>query len=125
VKSVVLDSGFLIALERRDGRALALAVTLAGGQQTAFVTAGVVAQVWRGAARQHAVIRLLRTGAVQIEPMTEDVALRIGLLMAATGTSDVVDAHVALLAQKVNGVVVTSDPDDLKRIDAKLDVLTI
>ena len=75
--------------------------------------------------RQHALIRLLRTGAVRVESMSEEIALRIGLLLAAAGTRDVVDAHVVLLARKLNALVVTSDPDDLARLDSALDLIAI
>ncbi|MGH3565737.1 MAG: hypothetical protein ACRDRH_06830 [Pseudonocardia sp.] len=61
---VVLDAGALIALERRDTRMLALADLLHRNRRSAFVPAGVVAQVWRGSPRQHAVLSLIRTTVV-------------------------------------------------------------
>jgi PIN domain len=125
VRTVVLDAGAFIALERRDARALALAAELVADRRVAHVPAGVVAQVWRGSPRQHAMIRLLRAGAVRAESMSEEIALRIGLLLAASGTTDVIDAHVVLLARKLNALVVTSDPDDLGRLDASLDLVTV
>ncbi len=36
----------------------------------------------------------------------------MGLLLAKSGTSDVIDAHVALLARRLQATVLTSDPDD-------------
>jgi hypothetical protein len=125
VKTVVLDAGAFIALERRDASTLALVAELVADRRVAQVPAGVVSQVWRGSPRQQPIIRLLRTGAVRTESMTEEIALRIGLLLAATGTRDVVDAHVVLLARKLNALVVTSDPDDLRRLDADLDLVTV
>jgi hypothetical protein len=125
VRTVVLDAGAFIALERREARALALAAELVADRRVAHVPAGVVAQVWRGSPRQHALIRLLRTGAVRVESMSEEIALRIGLLLAAAGTRDVVDAHVVLLARKLNALVVTSDPDGLARLDSALDLVTM
>lgn len=65
---VVLDAGALIALERRDTRMLALADELYAARRTGYVPAGVVAQTWRGSARQHAMVRLLRAGAVRVDP---------------------------------------------------------
>jgi len=125
VNAVVLDAGALIALERRDARVIALTGELVTNRIAARVPAGVVAEVWRGSPRQHAVARLLRTGAVQVEGMSEGVALRIGLLLAATGASDVVDGHVALLARSLGAPVITSDADDLRRIDASLRLITV
>lgn len=94
----MLDAGALIALERRDGRMLTLMRELLRARTSAHVPAGVVAQVWRGSPRQHAVVRLLKAEAVRIHPFTEDVAYRVGLRLAASGTADVVDAHVAFSA---------------------------
>jgi hypothetical protein len=49
----------------------------------------------------------------------------LGLLLAKSGTSDVVDAHVALLARRLHATVVTSDPDDLTALDPILTVVTV
>ncbi|MDQ3038103.1 MAG: hypothetical protein M3Y87_37270 [Myxococcota bacterium] len=101
---IVLDAGALIALERRDRRMLALLAELVSARVPAHVPAGVVAQVWRGSPRQHAVVRLLSTEAVRVHPLTEAMAYRVGLLLASSGTSD---------------------PDDLARLDPKLDLVTV
>ena len=53
------------------------------------------------------------------------MALAAGELCAASGTSDVVDAAVVLVARRHGGRVATSDPDDLRRLDARLDVVPI
>ena len=92
---------------------------------SAHVPSGVVAQVWRGSARQHAVMRLLRAEAVRVHSFTESLAYRVGLLLASSGASDVVDAHVALLGRSLRVPVLTSDPDDLRRLDPELKLLTI
>ena len=125
MKHVVFDAGALIALERRDLRLLALVDELIRARIAAHVPAGVVAQVWRGSARQHAVVRLLRAEAVRVHALSEAVAYRVGLLLARSRTSDVVDAHVAILARSLSAVVLTSDPDDLRRLDGKLDIVAI
>jgi predicted nucleic acid-binding protein len=122
---VVLDAGAMIALERRDTRMLALADELYQARRIGYVPAGVVAQTWRGTARQHAMVRLLRAGTVRVDPLSEDVAYRLGLLLAKSGTSDVVDAHVALLAHRLQATVLTSDPDDLTALDPTLTLVTI
>ncbi len=125
MKTVVFDAGALIALERRDRRMLALMRELIGGKRSAHVPAGVVGQVWRGSPRQQPVIRMLRTEAVRIHPLGESIAYRIGLLLAASKTADVVDAHVAILARSLSAVVLTSDPEDIVRLDATLEVVTV
>jgi len=125
LKPVVLDAGALIALEKRDRRMLALADELIRARVIAHVPAGVVAQVWRGTAKQQPVVRLLRAQAVRVHPMTESTAYGIGLLLATSRTSDVVDAHVAILGRALRAVVLTSDPVDLLRLDASLDVVSV
>ncbi|MGH3913581.1 MAG: PIN domain-containing protein [Pseudonocardiaceae bacterium] len=122
---VVLDAGAMIALERRDTRMLALADELQGAHRMGYVPAGVVAQTWRGSPRQHAMARLLRAGAVRVDPLSADVAYRLGLLLAKSGTSDVVDAHVALLARRLHATVLTSDPDDLTALDSTLTLVNL
>lgn len=122
---VVLDAGAIIALERRDARMLALADELNKSRRIGYVPAGVVAQTWRGSARQYATARLLRAGAVRVDPLSEDVAYRLGLLLAKSGTSDVVDAHVALLARRLQATVLTSDPDDLTALDPTLALVIV
>jgi predicted kinase len=123
--SLVLDAGVLLALERRDGRMLALLHEVVAERVSAHVPAGVVAQVWRGSPRQHALVRLLRTKALRVHPLTETAAYRVGLLLATSRSSDVVDGHVALLGRSLGATVVTSDPDDLRRLDADLRIVTV
>ncbi|MDQ3034335.1 MAG: PIN domain-containing protein [Myxococcota bacterium] len=125
MKRLVLDAGALIALERRDPRAVALLEEIVRARVAAHVPAGVVAQVWRGSSRQHPIIRLLRADALRVHELTERVAYRVGLLLGASGASDVVDAHVAILGRALGAVVVTSDPDDLRRLDPELQLVAL
>jgi len=74
--------------------------------------AGVVAQVWRGGSRQARLARVL-TG-VSVRALDDSDARRVGALLAATGASDVVDAHVALDVTPGDHVL-TADPDDIGR----------
>lgn len=122
---LVFDAGALIALERRDRRMLALLDELVTARRSAHVSAAVVAQVWRGSPRQHALVRLLRAEAVRVHPLTQETAYRVGLLLASSGAQDVVDAHVAILGRSTGAVVLTSDPDDLRRLDAELRIAAL
>lgn len=123
--TVVLDAGALIALERRDRRMLALLREAMDAKVAVHVPAGVVAQVWRGQPRQHAVVRLLRAKALRVHPFDEAVAYRVGLLLASSHTSDVVDAHVAILGRSLRAVVLTSDPGDLRQLDETLNIAVV
>lgn len=125
MKTLVLDSGALIAIEKRDPRLLALLDQLADGRIAAHVPSTVVAQVWRGSRRQHGLMRLLKAEALRVHAFTEAVAYQVGMLLAASSTADVVDAHVALLARSLSAPVLTSDPDDLERLDPKLTLVRV
>ena len=121
----VLDTGALIALERRDRRMIALLDAVVSHRLAAFVPAGVVAQAWRGGSAQHAIAKLVRAAAVRIDALDDATAFRIGLKLAETDTRDVIDAHVALLAARVGGRVFTSEPRDIRRLDAQVPIETI
>jgi predicted nucleic acid-binding protein len=123
--TAVLDSGALIALERGDRRMAALAVVITRDEVPTFVPAGVVAQVWRGSARQHDIARLLATRAVRVEPLDDELARAVGILVGAAGASDVVDGHVALLARRTRATVYTSDENDIHRIDPTLNIVAV
>jgi hypothetical protein len=103
----------LIAVERADRRIIRL-LELA---DEIHVPAGALAQVWRNPARQARLSRVLAAAGVTIEPLDGKSARAAGQLCGATGTSDVVDASVVVVARLVDGVTVTSDPDDLRRLD--------
>lgn len=107
---VVLDAGALIAVDRRD-RAVGAMLRVAQQRRLPVVSsAAVVAQVWRDGARQANLARVL--AGVRAEGLGPDDGRRLGVLLGAASTTDVVDAHVASLVE-AGDVVLTSDPDDL------------
>lgn len=125
MSGVVFDTGALIAFERGD-RAIAVLLHEARREgATITVPAGCVARAWRNPRRQARIGLLLKQPNVRIQPLDADDARRIGLLLAATGTSDVIDAHVALCAHRLGQAVLTSDPDDLRRLSRKLVVRAV
>lgn len=81
------------------------------------VPAGVVAQVWRNGRTQVRLVRLLGSPWVDVEPLDDRRARAAGQLCGAAGTHDVVDASVVLCARARNHAVMTSDVDDLRRLD--------
>ncbi|MBX3273335.1 MAG: hypothetical protein KF729_23935 [Sandaracinaceae bacterium] len=46
-------------------------------------------------------------------------------MLGASGTTDVVDAHVAILGRSLGALVATSDPDDLRRLDPELRIVVL
>ena len=115
--SVTFDTGALIALERGDGRMLALLQLLARGGGRIRIPAGVAGQAWRGGARQAVLARLFSSPQVAVLSLDLAMAQASGELCAATGTSDVIDASVVLVAREHRDTIVTSDVEDLRRLD--------
>ena len=108
--SVVYDAGVLVAAERNDRGVWAdHRVRLEIGA-VPVTTAPVVAQVSRSP-RQVQLRRFLR--GCDVAPFTTEEAHGVGLLLGAAGASDVVDAHVVLVAARLGTSVVTGDVDDL------------
>jgi hypothetical protein len=90
------------------------ALTLARSSDVDVRTSSAaVAQVWRGGASQVGVSHALR-GAEEV-PLDRAMARRVGELLARSGTSDVIDAAVVLLAA-TGDIVLTSDPVDVARL---------
>lgn len=69
--------------------------------------------------------RLIRSGDVDLAFMTVAVARAVGQLCADSGHADIVDVHVALCALERQHAVVTSDPDNLARIDPALPLIRV
>jgi hypothetical protein len=111
--ALVLDAGALIAVDEGD-RQVVRRLEVAREKRLPVRTAStVVAQVWRDGARQANLARVL--AGVEVLPLEEDVARRVGELLAATATTDVVDGHVANLVEHGDRIL-TSDPQHMGRL---------
>lgn len=111
-RSLILDSGALIALSRGDRtvRKIVEAAQEAGGE--VIVPPSAVTQVTRGQARDAGIHRLLSV--VWIPFVGKRLALAAGALLGTSGLSDAVDAQVMAEAIRSGpSVVLTSDPDDM------------
>jgi hypothetical protein len=109
----VLDAGALVAVDRHDRVIGALLRVLQQQGTPIRVSSAVVAQVWRDGSKQANLARVL-TG-VGIEPLDKDDGKRIGELLALARSSDVVDAHVALMTAHAD-LVLTSDTGDIRAL---------
>jgi len=118
-RATVLDAGALVALERGDRRARAL---IAHAEGRIIIPAAALAEVCRDGARQAALAALVKASATTIDVLDEQVAKAVGILCGRTGTSDIADASVVLSAQRHRAIVLTSDADDLLRLDPGLQV---
>jgi hypothetical protein len=107
------DAGALLAGEAGKRRFWLLHRRTLQRGVTPSVPAAVLAQTWR-AGPQPLLSRLL--GGCGVESLTEREARATGAALAAAGTSDVVDAMVVVGAARRGDRVVTTDPDDLRRL---------
>ncbi len=116
--ALVLDAGALIALECNARDAWAMLRVATDRRDIVVVPTGAIAQAWRGGARQALLARALSH--CHEVALDGTVARAAGLLCAESGTVDVVDASVAIVADAAtrNGpvVVLTSDARDLDRL---------
>jgi hypothetical protein len=109
--SLILDAGAFIAIERRDRAATRMLHREELDGRSPLTHGGVIGQVWRGGSGRQAILaRLLPT--LTVVPLDEELGQRAGVLLARTGTRDVIDAAIVLLA-KDGDWILTSDPDDL------------
>ena len=125
MSGLTLDAGALIAFERNDraivaiiSRSLKLGVRLA-------VPAGVIGQVWRDGRRQARLAWLLASHLIDIDVLDDLGARAAGQLCGTTKTSDVIDASVVLCARERGHGVLTSDIDDLRRLDPSLRYVSV
>jgi hypothetical protein len=122
---ITLDAGGLIALDRGDRRVLVLVARAVEQGVRITIPATALAQAIRNPKRQVRLTRLIRQAGTDVAVLDGVAATQVGLLLARSGTADVVDAHVVVCAQRVGQPVLTSDPKDLKRIAPNLDLVIV
>ncbi len=108
--TAILDTGALIAIDKRDRRVGAMLRVLQRAGVPLVTSGGVVAQVWRQGHRQVNLARVLPS--VDVAAIDGTAGKAVGELLGANASSDVVDAHVALLVHE-GGQVLTSDDADI------------
>jgi len=111
---VTYAAGALLAGERNDRAMWALHHGFLEEEAIPTVPAPVVAQAWRGGPRQASLARLLAP--CRVEPMDDESSRRVGALAGKAKHEDVIDVCVVDGAIRRNDAVVTSDPDDLRRV---------
>ena len=122
---ITFDAGGLIALDRSDRRVLALLARASERGMRITVPATALAQAIRSPSQQTRLSRLIRQVSTDVVALDESSATAVGLLLARSGTADVVDGHVVICAQRAGQAVVTSDPGDLRRIAPGLELLPV
>ena len=120
MSGITLDAGGLIAVDRNDRRVLALVARATERGLRITIPASALAQAIRNPARQVRLSRLIRQAGTDLMALDGMDATAVGLLLARTGTADIVDAHVVVCAQRAGQAVVTSDANDLRRLAPQL-----
>lgn len=122
---ITLDAGGLIAVDRGNRSVVVLLAraTEVGARLT--VPAGALAQAIRRPERQARLARLIRQPNADVVALDRVDATNVGRLLSASGTADVVDAHVVICARRAEQRVLTSDVNDLRRLDPQLEVLEV
>ena len=122
---VTLDAGGLIALDRDDRRVVVLLARARETGARVTIPASALAQAIRRPERQARLARLIRQPGTDVMDLDRVDATHVGRLLAASGTSDITDAHVVICARRADQPVVTSDPGDLRQLDPALRLIAL
>ena len=114
--ALILDAGFLISVDRGERSAREFLTAALVHNTSLTTTHPVVAQVWRNGALQARLSRFLQS--VVVVPF--DDGPEVGTLLARSGTSDVVDAHLVVVAVRRSEAILTGDTRDLESLTAAL-----
>lgn len=122
---VTFDAGGLIALDRNDRRVLVLLARARETGASLTIPATALAQAIRRPDRQARLARLTRQPSTEVVDLGRVDATHVGRLLAASGTSDIADAHVVICARRNDQPIVTSDPADLRDLDATIRLIPL
>ncbi len=111
--TMILDSGALIGLDRGDPAMWARWAEAVLRSDEMTTHGGVLGQVWRGGARQALLARALP--AVGVIDLGDRLGRQAGELLGATGSADVVDAALVVIASH-GDTIYTSDATDIEML---------
>ena len=124
MNGVTYDTGALIAGDRNDRRMWALHAGFLAVEAVVTVPAPVVAEAWRGGARQANLARLLAL--CEVEDLSYAQARDVGILAGKANHDDIVDVSVVEGAARRRDAVITSNPTHITAVaDATRTRLTI
>lgn len=114
---IVDATPFIVDGERVNSRLWALVKRNLERGGELHTTHPVLAQVWRQPGRQANLARALRNFDIH----ALDDAVLVGLKLAESETSDVVDAHLVVIAEMLGTFVLTGNPDDMAALGARFE----
>lgn len=107
---MILDAGVLIAIDRGAKQAREYLMSAERNGDALHTTSTVAAQVWRNGSRQARLAQAFLS--MTLHPfLPGDVAI-VGEALRRSGTADVVDAHLYVVAERISHDILTSDVDD-------------
>ena len=125
VSGITFDAGGLIAVDRNDRRILVILAQAKERGMRITIPATALAQAMRNPARQARLSRLIRQAGTDLVALDGPDSTAVGMVLARTGTADIVDAHVVVCALRAGQAVATSDPADLRRISPGLRLIIV
>jgi hypothetical protein len=125
VSGATFDAGGLIALDRDDRRVIALLSRARELGARITVPATALAQAIHQPAKQARLARLIRQPTTKVAALDGNDATQVGVLLAASKTSDIADAHVVICARRYREPIVTSDAEDLEHLDPRARLIVV
>ena len=122
---LTLDAGALIAIEKGNSRVAGLLRRSISDGLIVAVPTVVIAQVWRGGARQALLAAFLAKAKLDIVGYGLEDAKAVGRKISECGHNDVVDVFTVLHANAHGHAVVTSDPEDIGRIGPLIEPILV
>lgn len=113
MSAVVYDAAILVAADRNQRWAWAEHKSRLQLGILPLVPAPVLAQVSRSS-RQVQLRRFLK--GCSVVPLGEDLAHEAGRLLGLSGTTDVVNAAVVVIALRRSAIILTGYPEDMKKL---------
>jgi len=111
---VTYDTGALVAAGRNDRQIWALHAGYLAEEVVPIVPAPVLAEAWRGGARQASLSLFLRM--CETEPLTEELAREVGALAGKADHDVVIDVSVVEGAIRRGDAIVTSNSIRTRKI---------
>lgn len=114
IRGITLDTGALVAIERKKQRGNQLLELARQRLAVLAVPVPVVVEWWRGRTD----VRERMLDVLNVEPLSLSVARSAGEALAKVPRSTAIDAIVMAFAASRGDVVFTGDSDDLERLRA-------
>ena len=114
MNGVTYDTGALVAADRNDRRMWALHAGFLAEEVVPTVPAPVLAEAWRGGARQASLARFLVL--CEVEVLSVEQARAVGVLAGKSAHDDIVDVTVVEGAIRRSDAIVTSNHTHIHKI---------